>query len=134
MSTSIPPVAKAMWLCDAVVEDPGSRKVSVLGAFNSIREVAAYPFQLPRLCIVALLSGGLGELTLQLDIVRDADQTLLYSMADRPIRFATRHSMVYACFRFEQFTFPAPGVYQIELYCQGQFIDDRMLVLPDVPE
>lgn len=132
MASSILPVAKSIYLCDEVVEDPASRKVSLLGAFNSIREVSAYPVLLPRLCVVALLTDGQGAVPTRVEVAQAGDDRLLLRSLDRQVSFATRHTLVYACFRFLHVSFPAPGVYTIELYCQSQFVDDRTLTLPEL--
>ncbi len=43
------------------------------------------------------------------------------------MEFTTRHATVFACFRLRNLRFAHAGVYFVELYCGGEFIDDRRL-------
>ena len=52
MAMTVVPLAKAVYLCDDVVEDPSSRKIHLLGLFNAVRPTS-YPHVLGRLCVFA---------------------------------------------------------------------------------
>jgi hypothetical protein len=61
--------------------------------------------------------------------VEGATQNLLRGAGPFTVNFPTRHQVVTVCFRILNVVFPAPGVYFIELYSQGAFLDDRLLRL-----
>lgn len=131
MATNVLPIAKAVYLSDDVVQDRQSRKLHVVGIFNAIRPPGqqTYPYQPRQICVFAQLTGGLGEVSVHVEIVEAATEEAIYVFQEQRIRFATRRSTVSACFRIRDCEFPAAGVYIVELYCNGLFLDDRALEL-----
>jgi len=131
MATPLVPVTKAIYCCDNVVEDQSSGKIHVLGVFNAIRPPygTAYPCRLRQLCVFTQLIGGIGEVSLRLEVVSARDETIVYTSAEQRVRFPDRHTTMSACFRILECPFPRPGVYLVELYAQGVFLDDRALHL-----
>ena len=66
MAQAIVPFARPLFLCDDVVaRDRG--KVDFLGAFHGISP-SSYPHVQPKMCVVAHLSSGLGEVNTYVDI------------------------------------------------------------------
>jgi hypothetical protein len=132
MASSVPPILKAIYLCDEVVEDPVSKKVSVLGAFNVVRPPSSYPYHLPKLCVLAKLAGGLGEVPVRVVIARASDQCPVYTSTERLLRFEDRHQMIYVLFRILNCPFPTAGAYLVELHSRDNFLDDhRLHLLPE---
>ena len=127
--TTVLPVAKAVYLCDEVLEDPLSRKVHLLGVFNALRVPGStpFPFHLGQLCVGAQLIGGIGEVPFHVEIVSAETEEVIYAFPQRRLQFANRHSTVFACFRIRNCLFPQSGVYIVELYSENTFIDDRAL-------
>jgi hypothetical protein len=131
MAAPVAPVPKAIYLCDDVIEDPETRKLHVLGVFNSIRPAAGsdFPYSLDRLCVVVQFADGLGEVPVHVEVVESATNTVAFTSPRRVLRFSNRQQTVYACLRVTQCGFPRPGLYIVELYCQDAFVDDRELRL-----
>jgi hypothetical protein len=132
---SIKPVAKAVYVCDNVLADLASGKVTLVNLLNAVRLPAGanFPYRLNQLCVFVLWSGGLGELRTRVDIVdATGDGQLIRRTDDMIIRFASRTQTVYGLYRIEGVVFPAPGSYCVEVYCQGAFVDDLMIrVIPE---
>src|SRR5262249_25315073 len=105
MSTTVLPVAKALYLCDEVLEDPSSRKVHFLGVFNAIRSPDVLPLQLGQLCVFVQLVGGIGDVPMHVEIVKPDTDEVIYEFPEQHLRFPTRHSTVSACFRIRNCTF-----------------------------
>jgi len=132
MASEVVPVAKSLYLCDEVVEDPGSRKVSLLGTFNATRPSTGYPYQLPRLCVFAQLIDAEGELPVWVEIVNADDLQVIFLGARQTVRFASRNTTVSVCFRLSGLKFFGPGTFIVELYCGNALMDDRVLhLLPE---
>lgn len=129
MAAMVLPVAKSIYICDDLIPDPAKNKLLIVGACNAIRLPldAAFPYTLGKLCIFAQLVGGIGPVTLRLDVVRAAIREVIYSSGPRNVAFPGRHTTVAFSLRLRQFVFPAPGEYWVELYCQDQFLDDRLI-------
>jgi hypothetical protein len=125
------PTGKVVYVCDDVLQDPGSGKFSFLGIFDDVvpPPTVGYPFRLGRICVAAQLVGGSGAVPVRVEVVEGATQTLVRGAGPFPVNFPTRHQVVTVCFRFLDVDFPAPGVYFVELYSQGAFLDDRLLRL-----
>ena len=69
MASNVRPITKSIYVCDEVVADPSSGKVSLLGVFNAVRPVSAYPYRLGRLCVVLQFTDGFGDFAVQVEIV-----------------------------------------------------------------
>lgn len=98
-----------------------------MGIFNAIRPVH-YPHLQKQLVIFAQLLGGLGQVPFYFDVRYAADGTLIHSTTAKLLHFADRDTivqMVYtgAC------VFPKPGIYLVELVCNGQWVADTTLKL-----
>ena len=129
MTATILPMAKALYFCDEVLEDPTSLKTHMIGVFNAIRAPASatFPYRLPEFCVFAQLVGGVGEVPIHVEIVDKNSEVVIYEFPKQHLRFPTRLSIVFACFRIRNCWFTQPGVHVVELYCQDTFIDDRVL-------
>lgn len=131
MAAPVLPVAKALYLCDEILEDPVSRKVSLLGALNAVRPqgVPPFPHRQQQLCVVVQLTGGSGEVRAHVEVIQAATGLTIHTTQEHRIRFASRNAIVYANFRLRDVVFPESGAYFVEFYCQETFLDDRVLYL-----
>jgi hypothetical protein len=125
------PTGKVLYVCDDVVQDPASGKLSFLGIFDDVvpSPGASYPFRLGRMCVVAQLVGGAGAVPVGVEVVEGVTQNVVRRAGPFAVNFPTRHQVVTVCLRILNMIFPAPGVYFVELYSEGQFLDDRTLRL-----
>jgi hypothetical protein len=125
------PVAKSLFLADNVLLDQGSQKIHVLGIYNTVRppEGSGYPFRLRRLCAFCQLADAIGHVAAHIRIVDLHHDRALFRSTVANLYFASRRSTVAALFRLPGLVFPSPGIYCVELYCQEQFVDDRLITL-----
>lgn len=128
---SVIPVAKAVYLCDDVLPDPTRSKLTIVGSFNAVRLPAdvAFPYALDKLCVFAQLVGGVGEVTCRAEVIRATTNRAIYVSGRQRLTFPGRHTTVTYLLRLRRFVFPAPGEYTVELFCEDQFVDDRLLHL-----
>jgi hypothetical protein len=129
--SAVNPTGKLVYVCDEVLQDPASGKVSFLGIFDDVVAPpgSGYPFRLGRMCVAAQLIGGSGPVSVRVEVVEAATQNLVRGAGPFPVSFPSRHQVVTVCVRLRNVVFPAPGVYFVELYGQGAFLDDRTLRL-----
>jgi hypothetical protein len=130
MST-VNPGGKLVYVCDEVLHDPASGKISFLGIFDDVvvPSGSAYPFQLGRMCVAAQLVGGWSQLSVHVEVVEGTAQNLVRQAGPFTVNFASKHQIVTVRVRLLNVDFPGPGLYFVELYSQGSFIDDRTLRL-----
>jgi hypothetical protein len=128
---SVNPTGKVVYLCDEVLQDAGSGKFNFLGIFDDVvpDPAAGYPYGLGRMCVAAQFVGASGAVPIRVEVVEATTQNLIRGVGPFSVNFPTRHQVVTVCFRILNMVFPAPGVYFVELYSQGTFLDDRMLRL-----
>ena len=125
---SVMPVAKALYLCDDILSDPERVKPHLIGVQNAVR-VTTFPHTLDRLYVFAKLCGGWGDVRCQIRIVNTRTLTTLFQSSERILHFRDRRQILYLIFRFEQLTWHEAGEFTVELYCNGEFIDDAMLTV-----
>jgi hypothetical protein len=130
MATAVLPLTKAIYLCDEVVEDRLKHKTHLLGTFNALRPAGAtYPYRPRQLCVFAQLVGGLREAPVHVEIANARTGAIVYAFPQQRVQFPGRRTTINACFRICNCVFPEAGVYVVELYAHGIFLEDRLLHL-----
>jgi hypothetical protein len=128
---AVSPVVKGVYVCDDVLADPTSGKVSLLNVFITVRPTTAFPFELEKLCVLLNLRGGRGDAKVRVEVMRAATDAVIFRTTDRTVRFFDPLVSVYTRFRLERLRFPAPGRYVVEVYSGSELLDDEMItVLP----
>ena len=130
----ISPVVKGVYVCDEVLTDPVSGKVSLLNSFITMRPPDGFPFELAKLSVFIGLRGARGQARLRVEIVQAATNVTVFRTPDRPVNFFDPLVTVYARFRLEQLRFAEPGRYTVEVFSDGDFLDDEVITVLPVPE
>jgi hypothetical protein len=131
MKAPLVPEAKPLLLCEEVVSDPNSGNVHLVGLFTAIRPQSQppYPHRHPSFCVFVQLSDAVGELPSYLEIIEASSDEVIFRTATHQLVFPRRRFILRAIFRLRNCLFPRPGVYWIQLYCNGQFLTDYPLRL-----
>jgi hypothetical protein len=124
---SIIPVAKSLYLCDGHIGF-ANQKTDLMGLFNSINPLE-YPHVRENFVAFAQLIGGLGRVPFYLDIRFALTDQLVHSTTTQILTFPTRNRLVQLAYTFRNIRFPRPGVYLVELFCNGQWVADTTLDL-----
>jgi hypothetical protein len=133
MPATLLPVGKIVYVCDDVVADPISHKPSILNLWEVVRVPSgeSFPYTLGKVCVVARMRDGEGEIRFRAHLVRADNGELIRRSQDYPVRFAERRHSTLVVIRLKDVTFPEPGTYLVELLCEGVFVDDQPIsVLP----
>ena len=126
-SAAIVPVAQALYLCDGHLGFPGG-KTDLIGLFNSIR-AAQFPHVQRQFVVFARLLQGLGQVSFYVDIRFAPTQQLNHVSSTHTLVFPDRDTVVEMALTLKGVRFPQPGIYLVELYCDGQWVaDTRVLV------
>ena len=132
MPDLILPVAKMLYVCDDVVRDPHSGKVSVLNIWDTVR-ASSFPHVLGKLCVFSPFRGGLGVIPFRIEITQAETGELIgypvsftLSFKDRTVRQDVRN-------KIKPVVFPSPGTYFVALYCNQEFVDDQPIRLTLAP-
>lgn len=125
---SIVPVAKSLYLCEEVDVEGGM--TNLYGFFNAIHP-DEYPHVQESFVCFAQLLGGLGEVTLHVD-VRDAETGVLIDCSDvHRVYFPDRNTLVQVAITMARCPFERPGVAIIELYCENTWVADTTILLKE---
>lgn len=127
------PEVRYLLLCDEVQPDPQHLlRLNVLGLITHSRSTAVPPFPLtrPLFCVLVVLTGcsGTGELSCR--IVQSGTARVVFRNLPRQVRFLGEPGdAVGVTFRTRNCTFPAGGLYWVELIFSGTVIARQPLSL-----
>jgi len=124
---TIIPVAKGLYLCDGHIGFP-NQKTDLVGIFNSIRP-AKYPHVQKHFLIFAQLISGLGQVPFFLDLRFAPTGQLIHTTNTRVLNFPHRDKLVQLAYTMQNCSFPQPGIYLVELFCDGQWVADTKVDL-----
>lgn len=127
MAQSITPVAKAIFLCDDTIGIV-NHKTDVMGLFNSIRP-PQYPYIHPHFVVFAQLCGAVGQVPFYIEVRFAPNGIRVGSTKARLLNFAHRDQVVQLSCTIPGCPFSQPGVYLVELVCNGQWVADTKLDL-----
>jgi hypothetical protein len=117
------PRAQGLTLCDYVMREERTLKVSLVGTFTGIR-TDEFPSTPRPFCVFAALTDGLGEGTLELTITHLASDEEILRL-QRTINFPNRFMDVQVLFRLSEVSFPEEGIYLFSLSVDEDTIAQR---------
>jgi hypothetical protein len=120
-------------LCNRVETDPANyHRCNVFGLITSIRSAVApaFPVVQPDLVALAIWIGGHGTGELVLRIIEDRSATTVFRTRPRQVRFVGDVAAVGGVvFRIRNCSFPAEGLYWVEVAFAGSVIGRQRLFL-----
>jgi hypothetical protein len=123
------PRVQAMVLCDGAQESAEEYNVFHLHGVRSRIDAPAFPDTHPRLCVYLQMSGYRGQASCHVEINRPETDETLYESSVRRVSFEGPLTVVPVLFRFRNCSFPAPGVYYVQLFCASKLLGERPLLL-----
>ena len=124
MNTGKPsPLGIAIVVCDQIIEDKLTSKKSLIGIFNQIT-AANFPCAHPRVSVFVCLTEGRGDYGARLRIVHEETGAVVADI-NGPIQFPDANAVVELNFDLIGLTFPQPGLYSIEFYCDDALVLER---------
>ena len=115
-----------MILCDQVIRDMSSKKVTIVGTFTNIL-APSFPAVHPRLAVYLALTEGMGTYNGEMQFKSaETDEVLMKAggpfVLDDPLQILELHIEV------PGLRLPEPGKYRMEFFCDGQFLRGRWFV------
>ncbi|HYV38617.1 MAG TPA: hypothetical protein VE988_23230 [Gemmataceae bacterium] len=123
----IVPFAKAVYLCDGHLGF-ANQKTDLIGIFNSIR-ASGYPHLQRHFVIFAQLIGGLGQIPFYFDVTFPKTGKVIHTTSSNVLTFPRRNKLIQLAYTMMDCSFPTPGIYLVELYCDGQWVADTSVDL-----
>jgi hypothetical protein len=110
-----PPVVLAINICDMVIRDELTHKVSLIGLFNIIHAFS-FPCIHPLMHIYVALTGGHGRYNMEIRLVRVEDDQPVVTMAGL-VEFANPLQVNELNFQWANVPFEKAGEYVVEVCC-----------------
>jgi hypothetical protein len=132
------PTARCLIACERVTPDPENpKRLSLLRLVTTVRPVGrdSYPVIVPELSVFAQLTECRGAGRLRVEVVADADGTVVIDSPDQPVTSSNQPLAVRgAVFRFHDRVIPNPGLYLVRLlYNDGVLIETPIIFYPPSP-
>lgn len=126
------PVVLAMLLCDAIHQDPATRKCTLLGTFSTIN-VRQFPATHRQLAVHVAMTDGRGKTRVRLRLVRsDEVETEVFSR-EGTIDFADPRVVAELNFTINNIGFESPGEYRLQVYGNDELLKERRLYVQGAP-
>jgi hypothetical protein len=118
-----PPIALGLTLCDYVIVEERTKKVSLVGSFTGIA-VSEFPAVPNPFSVFAVLTNGLGDVNVNL-VVTQLDTDAEVYVDQMPVHFPDKLAEINLHFRMRRCEFPDAGWYQFTLLADGQWVAQR---------
>jgi hypothetical protein len=129
---AVKPVVRYMLLCEDWKVDPdNNRRISIIGLITNIRssDDPPYPLLYPEMCVFLGLTEGRGRGEIRVNCFFEENQKVVFDLA-RNIAFGPDPLEVSGIlFRFRNILFPQAGVYSVQVWYDGELLDERTLRL-----
>jgi len=120
------PVVLAMIICDAIHQDPATKKCTLLGTFSTI-SARDFPVVHRQLAVHVALTDGRGKVRIKLTLVgMEETEPPLFS-GEGTIEFADPRVVAELNFRLKNVTFPRKGEYRFQVYGNDELLMERRL-------
>jgi hypothetical protein len=127
MPANIIPVARSLYLCDRCYGLPNA-KVWIDGLFNSIQP-PSYPYHHREFSVFAQLTGGLGAISVFVDITYAPLNQLVHTTHTRQLSFPRRDVVVRVSHVIQDCQFDQSGLYLLGLFCDNVCVADVPLLM-----
>jgi hypothetical protein len=117
------PSLVSLLICDQVIDDKLTHKKSAIGIFNTIL-VPKMPTAIQHMAILAALTEISGRVNLELRLIRDADNEVLFS-GKGAVEAPDPLAVVDLLFALRGVRIPEPGAYAFELLCGAAILGRR---------
>ncbi|HEY3320759.1 MAG TPA: hypothetical protein VGP72_09875 [Planctomycetota bacterium] len=121
----VKPILLALVLCDTIIREASTNKVSLIGTFNGIY-ANTFPCTHYSLSIYIAITEGRGVVPCKLRMTSLDSNKLIFDLPGQ-IEFSGPTSISELVFQLQQIRFEHPGVYAIEFWADGELLGSRKL-------
>ena len=118
-------------VCDQIIHDRLTGKHSLIGLFSTIHSYR-FPVMHSQLSVYAALTDGHGKTPLRIRIVDANDARPPLVEGQGAVEFKDPRAIANLVLQFRGLTFPEPGQYRVQLYCQDTLLREARLMLAKV--
>jgi hypothetical protein len=116
-------------ICDLIIRDETTKKVSLIGLFNIIN-AAVFPAIHPILHVYAALTNGHGKYKANISFVRyENEKELMVANLEGELSFANPLQIVEINLCFQCLRFDCPGEYVVKILCDNEEVGSRKFIV-----
>ncbi|MGD0092910.1 MAG: hypothetical protein ABSE73_23610 [Planctomycetota bacterium] len=123
---AIRPILLALVVCDSVIREQGSNKLSLIGTFNGIFSTA-FPIVHHSLCVYIAITEGRGRAQCKLRMTYLESNSVLVELPGQ-IDFGGPTNVGEMVFQFNSVRFEHPGAYAFEFWVNNELLGSRKLI------
>ncbi len=116
------PTVLAINICDSIIRDETTKKVSLIGLFSVIR-APGFPIVHPLMHVYVALTNGHGDYAMTIRFCDDKEQDL--ARMEGPIQFANPLQVIELNLAWQQLRIKHAGEYTVEVLCNKVLIGER---------
>jgi hypothetical protein len=125
------PIVLAINICDEIIRDEISRKISLIGLFNRI-DATSFPVSHRSMHVYVSLTDGHKIYEGELRFVNDKDESAIFTLKSR-VPFKDPRQTVELNFEVRNLQFHEPGNYSVRFYCDGKLAGERRFIVNGPP-
>ncbi len=125
--SSAGPIVLSITVCDEIIRDEISKKISLIGLFSQI-QAATFPVHHPSLHVYVSLTNGHRDYNGELRFVSEDDNNVIASMTGK-VPFKNPLQTVELNFAVNNLKFERPGKYRVEFFCDGEPSGSRQFIV-----
>ncbi|MCY3021804.1 MAG: hypothetical protein NTW87_22565 [Planctomycetota bacterium] len=122
---TVRPILLALVLCDSVIREAGTNKLSLIGTFNGIF-ANTFPMVHHSLCVYIAITEGRGRMACKLRMTALESNAVIFELPGE-IEFGGPTNVGEMVFQWNQVRFERPGVYAFEFWVGNDLLGSRKL-------
>lgn len=131
MNKKTTPVLLAMSVCDQIIREEGTKKISLIGLFNTI-QAKTFPCVHSKLHIYIALTEYEGQANCELKFSYGDDKPIVQLTG--PVNFPNKLSVVEMNFSINNLPLPKAGLYHFDFMVDGKPIGHRKFMVQQIKE
>ena len=121
------PIVLAINICDDIIRDEISKKISLIGLFNRIQS-PSFPTTHSSLHVYVSLTNGHKKYKGELRFVSESDDSVIFKTnADVPLQDPLK--TLELNFSIRNLKFDKPGNYNVQFCCDGELVGSRRFIV-----
>ena len=125
------PVLLAMTVCDQIIREEGTKKISLMGLFNTMH-AKKFPCIHPRMHIYIALTEYTGSANCELKFSDSSGKAIVQLTG--PVNFPDKLAVVEMNFCINNLPLPKAGLYHFDFIMDGQPIGHRKFMVQQIKE
>lgn len=126
------PIVLSINVCDTIIRDEKTQKVSLIGLFNAIH-AKTFPARHPLMHAYIALTNGHGKHKIKIQFIRDEDNEIIVSM-DGEMEFPNPLAIIELNLEWRGMQFDKPGNHNVQVLSDEEIIGSRKFIVNHIKQ